>query len=286
VTQPLPSVGQKITISNPDGSTTEVVVNWDPPPPPVPMLIGNASGKPDLTRYPGTAACTLFNQPGKGLNVAAYQAVPAGVYPIVCVKDVDLDPATVKAVLSPWLDVVDAPCALVPHHEPKPDETAALYVQRANVAYDIIDAHPNGKLVDKGCKFGGWNQADDFVDWLTGRETWVGWDIYSQSLLAYPDPVKFIAAAVASSAYAKKPAALTEFMALRITSDTTGAARAAWISQVIAAAGEAEFRFAMPWDGIGIKSVKYPNGIPFGPFPLNSPEYGAMLALTTTQGGQ
>lgn len=284
MTQPIPAMGQPITVPHPDGSTTVLTVGWNPPPVQAPMLVGNASGKPDLVRYPGAAACTLFNEPGKGLNVAAYRAVPDGVKPIVCVKDVDLDPAAVKAILTPWLDVVDGPCGFVPHHEPKPDEAAALYVQRANVAYDVIDAHPNGHLVDKGCKFLAFNQADDYEAWLTRRETWVGFDVYSQVLAAYPDPKAFIAPVVAASAYAQVPGALTEFMALRIKTDVTGAGRAGWIADVVAACRAAGFALALPWDAMGSKSKTYPLGIPFGPFSLGSPEYGATRALIATQG--
>jgi len=267
-----------------DGTRTELAdvmaLDFEPR-----CLIGNAAGKgpglpPDFARYPSTV-CTLFNSAGHGLNVAAWQAVPDTMSAVVCVKDVDQDPATVKAILTPWLDVLDRPAAFVPHHEPKPDETASVYVGRANVAYDIIDAHPNGHYVDKGCKFGGWNQANDWQPWLTGREDWIGWDIYSQSVTAYPDPAAFIAPAVAASQAVGKPFALTEFNVLRLATDLSGAYRARFCSNVVAHVQAAGGVMVQVWDGKGTPNKTYPDGIPFG---FNQLEYEVWRAITLCQG--
>jgi hypothetical protein len=172
---------------------------------------------------------------------------------------------------------------IVHHHEPEADMPAERYVAEVNAYADAIEAWPH---VGLGGKLLGYSQNQsgaDYRRWITKREKWVGLDNYSQDLTAYPDPGKFIALLRQMSDYAGVPGALTEFMALRIKSDPTGAGRAAWIAEVIAECRAAGLVFALPWDGVGTRSKTYPNGIPFGPFPLNSPEYGATRALMATQ---
>ena len=266
------------TLTNPDGST--ITVAYEPPPPVPPMLIGNAAGKPDLTRYPGTTVCTLFNSAGKGLNVAAIQAVPAGVYPIVCVKD---PWATVAAQVQTAAGL-GIRFGLVPHHEPEDDMQLDAYLANFNAYADGVEAYDN---VEIGCKLNGYVESKvgaDFHPWITKREQFACVDLYSQDPNAYPDPVKFVALAASIQDYAGVRGGLAEFMALRTIGDTTGAGRAGWISDVTDQSQAAGFGFCMPWDALGSKTTKYPLGIPFGPFPLNSPEYGATRALIATQG--
>lgn len=281
---------QVATYKNPDGSVSGVSVTytWTPPPPPLPppapMRIGNSAGAapgkgPDFTKYPGTSVCTLFNAAGAGLNVAAIKAVPASVYPLVCVKD-------------PWAAVAAAVktaaglgirFGLVPHHEPEDDMQLAAYLANFNAFADGCEQWDN---VDVGCKLNGYIESKvgaDFHPWITKREQFACVDLYSQDPTAYPDPKKFAALAASVQDYAGVRGGFAEFNALRTTGDTTGAGRAAWISQVVAESRREGFAFAMPWDGLGSKTTKYPGGIPFGPFPLTSPEYGATLALIATQ---
>lgn len=275
---------QTSTIQNPDGSTTSVAVSWTaPPPPPTPMRIGNAAGAapgkpPEFVIYPSTV-CTLFNAPGAGLNVNAIKALPAGVHPIVCVKD------TYPAVAAQLQAAagLGIPFDIVHHHEPEADMPAAQYVAEVNAYADAIEAWPH---IGLGCKLLGYSENQvgaDYRKWITRRETWVGLDNYSQDLTAYPDPAKFIALLQQMSDYAGVLGALTEFMALRVKTDTDGSGRAAWIVKVVTACRRAGFVYALPWVGLGSKSKTYPGGIPFGPFAPSSPEYGATLALITNQ---
>jgi hypothetical protein len=271
---------QTQTIQNPDGSTTTVAVTWDPaPPPPPPLLIGNASGKPDLIRYPGTSVCTVFFQPNKGFNAAAVAAIPADVYVIACVKDTYDMPGVAQGIAD--TAATGRKFGVVHHHEPEAEMPAAQFLAesapfaKACAGWDDVD------FGIKLLRFSLLKPGADFRQWVPEGIDWAGVDCYDQTGTVEAEDLAEIA--VELSGFAGVPGALTEYMWLRGTGDTTGAVRAGRIADAAAIAGKAGFRFALPWDALGSKTAKYPLGIPFGPFPLNSPEYGATRALITAQ---
>ena len=250
-----------------------------PPPEPLPMLIGNASGPVNLSRYPGTSAATVFFAPGKGFSASALAAVPAGVHVICCVKDVYSAPG-VAAGLS-QAAATGREFSVVHHHEPEADMTAAQFVAECAPFARACAGWSNVSFGLKLLRFSDVQPGFDFRPWIPEGLDWAGVDAYDQTGAIQAEDLAAIAVQV--SEFAGVPGALTEFMWLRGANDTTGAIRAGRIADAVAVCRKAGFRFAMPWDGLGSKSKQYPNGIPFGPFPLTSPEYGATLALIATQ---
>lgn len=263
--------------------------------PPSAMLIGNAAGGvTGAMRYAGPArACTLFNSPGQGIKLAPIRAVPPGMAPIICVKDPYVAPApagkprTVGNDLDDLLATLATPAALVPHHEPEADGPADVFRANAQAYADAIEAHPNGHLLDLGCKLLGYSEEHGAHpdDWIIPAFSWIGWDNYTQATSGgYPAPATWDMFQLMLSVGAQhgKPVALTEFNALRQTQDPTGAGRAAWMADVVAALLDEWCIAALIWDGLGTPNKTYPSGIPFGPFALTSPEYAVWRALSAT----
>lgn len=180
------------TLTNADGSSILVTVEYMPPPlPPVKpaMLVGTDALPVNLTRMPRAGYTRIYNAPGHGLSASLAQ-VPAQVKPHVSFKD---QPSA--AMVTAFLDKLTRPIFLTWTHEPEGDLTIAAYQAGWHQLALIVTTHPNAHLVtlvevftlyaQVHGKTGPDGKSTRAEDMWSGAASMVGVDVYQE----HSDPV-------------------------------------------------------------------------------------------------
>jgi hypothetical protein len=182
--------------------------------------------------YPGVAYTRDFGTPTNltAFGAGKWGALPAGAHMHVSWKgDV--------TQLGPWLSTINRPVYITWHHEPMGDVVPATYRATAGQITGIVDAHPNKHLVlGHGpivTRYWLDENSGNPADWAYPGMTHYGIDCYMNvpSASVYYDNTKMFTTVFnkVRSAHPGIRLLVPEYGLSRITSDTTGAGRAAAI---------------------------------------------------------
>lgn len=237
--------GLEITVRDAEGNETTAtcVVTVKPPTPA--MLIGFTALPSDLAThakmFPGAAYGRAYTQATKGItgwSAAAMQAMlAAGIEIHESFKD-----SPTSALLKPWFDAIPAAVKRVKltiHHEPEGDLPIATYQADWATLRAFRDSHPNGhkvELVEDLTLYAEIHGKGPWSAWWSGKADKLAWDCYRNAIAgdSYPDPAVLFATPVAAWKATGVGWMVPEFGGDRISTDTTGAGRAAWMRACVA----------------------------------------------------
>lgn len=237
------------------------------------MIVGATIDPRDYERrvpvYPDSGMCRVFGYPSKGLpswrpqtgdkRIARLRELVPGIMPACVFQDWQSDTAA-QALVTGWLDEVDAPARLTWRHEAdRKREDATVYRQRYFLLAGWLADHPNGRHVTlTPTSTYQWTAATaagkgrgDWSRYHVGIGT-PGIDVYADSWRdTYPDPASFLAPLWRYRDLIGQAIEFPEFGAARVAGDADGKRRAEWLvacAAIMAAEGLTAVSY---WDDRG-----------------------------------
>jgi hypothetical protein len=196
--------------------------------------------------FPGSRMCRVFGYRGRGLpawkpatgdgRVARLRELAPGIVP-ACVFQDWTDDTTTQAMVTAWLDEVDADARLTWKHEAdRKREDPTVYRRRCYLLAQWVCEHPHGHYVTViptqtyQWTMGGAGKGNgDWSTYYTGIGT-AGIDVYANSWEnSYPDPGAFLAPLWRYRDTIGQPLEFPEFGAARVAGDADGRRRADWL---------------------------------------------------------
>lgn len=157
--------------------------------------------------------------------------------------------------LAAWLDGLTRPIYLTWWHEPHGDMSPDTYRRNTSRMVQILDAHPNRRLVlHHGPIVTRWwldQKGGDPADWWYEGATMYGVDCYNDATSRYRPAVEMFGTAARIARERGVPWLVPEYGIERITSDTTGAGRAATIREHVSWLRGQRDCLAVGWWNIG-----------------------------------
>jgi hypothetical protein len=254
------------------------------------MLIGVTALPSDLPGhaklYPGLAYARVYTPQGKGIYGWSSAAMLAALATGAEIQESFKDTPT-RALLQPWFDAIPANVArisLTVHHEPEGDLPIPQYQADWKFLRAFRDSHPNGHkvvLVEDLTLYAELHGKGPASAWWSGYADKIALDCYRNAIAGdtYPAPATLFAMPAAVAAQLGVGWMVPEFGGDRISTDTTGTGRAAWMTAcaVWAAAHGCE---AIAWFCEPGTTSKAPNGYHLDQCP---PELAAWQTLCATQ---
>ncbi len=214
-----------------------------------------------LAAFPGVATCRVFGAVNKGIPAWSGSAmstlIKAGVIPWPSFKDWPADGFAITAVKT-WLTAMPPTVSevwLTYHHEPEGDLQPREFRRRWAVLAKAVRAHPNAnrvKLIPIHTLYPSRHKMWDryTVDWTQWAGVWqqwaptdsagnylgdaMGWDCYLETTATdYEDPARFFCHPIGAAHSVGVPLVVPELGAVRVPTDSTGTARAAWITECV-----------------------------------------------------
>jgi hypothetical protein len=219
--------------------------------------------------YPDSRMCRVFGYPSKGLptwspetgdkRIARLRELVPGIIPAAVFQDWR-DDATARALVTAWLDQVDAPARLCWRHEAdRKREDSTVYRRRYFVLAELLQDHPNGHHITLTptstyqwtlSKAAGKGQGD-WSRYHVGVGT-PAIDVYADSWRGdYPDPAAFLAPLWRYRDLIGQAIEFPEFGAARLPVDVDGRRRAEWLTvcaDIMAVEGVTAVSY---WDDLG-----------------------------------
>lgn len=242
------------TFANPDGSSTTVIVGWNPPPPMPPMLVGSNRKPVDLIRYPDWAYLRVFGATGRGIPSIA--SLPRQITPHVSFKD-----APTVALLDPWLAALDRDVYLTWHHEPEGDLSPADYQAGWHQLGAIVgESSPHVTLVEVFTLYAQTHGKTPWDQLWSGQAQAIGFDCYNTVVAktGYPDPEAFFAPLTDAAASLAVPLLVPELGTRIAVDDSAGYGAAGWYRDCAAyLLRRRDCRAVAVWDQMGANSVDW-----------------------------
>jgi hypothetical protein len=238
-----------------------------------------------LTAYPNLATCRVFAPPGKGIpawtSPTMTALIRAGAIPWPSFKDWNSDGQATTST-NVWLTAMppDLPEVwLTYHHEPEADLNPRDYRRRWALLARTVRAHHNGdrvKLIPIHTLYPTrhkiWDRySTDWTQWVGIWQQWaptaidgryvgdyMGWDCYLETTAAtYEDPRRFFATPIGAAHATGVPLVIPELGAIRTATDTTGAGRAAWITECLTHLRQHDTQAVCWWQSTGTNGKDY-----------------------------
>jgi hypothetical protein len=219
-----------------------------------------------FAQFPGVQGSRVFWGPGSGLpswKASRLVGLPQGCEPWLSFKDYPTD-----ADFLAFLAAADRKAKVSWFHErdnntPQDQKSRLDFFARQRHLRDLAVANGRG-LVEfmSPPQTLQWTQVaststkvkgnGDWRTWWPGSGLGSVWDCYADSWAArYPDPEKFLALPFEAADGTGRPLYVAELGAARLSSDTTGAGRAAWIRDVVAILRERGAAYVAWWNDLG-----------------------------------
>lgn len=245
----------------------KITSSGEPEPEPTPdpeldtMLVGMTPDPTEydkwLTAFPLSGITRIFSKtdPPKWNDTRVEALRAKGMIPFVSWKTYDL------SSVSAWLDAKpdDRPVAATWMHEPEPkDYRPELFKQRFTATYELVKAHPKGNQVLFGPVLTRqWTEntaGRGYATYDPGVGDFLGCDMYANSWQdAYPNPgdfVRYFGRYYQDNTH-ERELWVPELGAVKMPSDTTGARRAEWLTQILAELYEWDCKVAIWWNDKG-----------------------------------
>lgn len=220
--------------------------------------------------YPDPSCARIFVSTGN--NLPAWSSTSWNVHPTSTFLIISWKVHTQD--VSAWLDALpvarQGKVALVYHHEPEQDMTAAEFKTRFDAILNSIDGHSNrehiwvGPILTSAWQYQNGNGAN-WSDWwsttMQAKCDFIGWDVYNRAGTVpsdYPLPLSpdhsngiTLKLPVQSSNVVEKPWILGEWGTRRTAADTTGAGAATWMRTWVDTMADEACAYATWWHDSG-----------------------------------
>ncbi len=219
----------------------------------------------EYAKYPGTRCSRIFSGPGSGLtswSSTRITKLPTGVEPWISVKDYPSDAALVS-----WIKSATRPARFCWWHERDNDggDHAArmdFFAKQRHLA-DVFRSVPDSKvrfmsppqtlqwtaMASTSTKQKG---DGDWRLWWPGSGEGATWDCYADSWRPqYPNPETFLRIPLEAAEGTGRPLYVAELGAARVSGDSSGTGRAAWIRDVATLLRERGCVYVAWWNDLG-----------------------------------